>query len=72
MCYLLKRMGFIVDNYPAESPEFIKERTLLFNMWVVLKGYKLSEGGISIINLLTFLLAIQGINYESSKSKIQK
>ena len=70
MSEVLRRMGFIRNDENVKSPDFIQERTLLFDMWVVLRGKEKEEIGSR--NLLTFLLAIIGINTEIIEEEMLK
>ena len=66
MCEVMDRMGFIKSAQKLDSPNFIQERTLMFDMWLVLKGDKLN--GVTKKNLLVFLFAIIGLNFQISKT----
>ena len=61
----MERMGFIKCSQKLESPNFIQERTLMFDMWLVLKGDKFK--GVTKRNLLVFLFAIVGLNFQIAK-----
>ena len=58
-------MGFIKTSQKLDSPNFIQERTLMFDMWLVLKGDKLD--GVTKRNLLVFLFAIVGLQFQIAK-----
>lgn len=62
MCEIMERMGFIKSSQKLDSPNFIHERTLMFDLWLVLKGDKFN--GVTKRNLLVFLFAIVGLNFQ--------
>lgn len=75
MCEFLKVLKFVRKCEDANNPYFIHERTLLYDMWVVLKGDKYN--GVNERNLLVILLAILGLNfpippYMQSEQAVQK
>ena len=57
----MQKLGFIKNIEELDQPNFIQERTLLFDMWLVLKGDK--YGGVTKRNLLVFLFAILGLKF---------
>jgi hypothetical protein len=59
---ILHKLGYIVDASRIDSSQYIQEKTLLMDMWVVLKGDE--HHGVSKRNLLVFLLAIFGMKFE--------
>ena len=65
MCEVMEKMGFIKSSQKLDSPNFIQERTLMFDMWLVLKGDKFN--GVTKRNLLVFLFAIVGLNFQIAK-----
>jgi len=62
MCEFLRRLHFIKDIQDNASSHFIHQKSLLQILWAVLRGDK--YGGVSSRNLLVFLLAIMGLNFE--------
>jgi hypothetical protein len=60
-------MGFISFMEKVESINFVAERSLLNDIWVMFQGPQ--NGGISFRNLLFFLLAVSGLEIELPKMK---
>ena len=60
MCNFLKALRFLRNNEDTKNPYFVHERTLTYDMWVVLRGDKYN--GVNERNLLVMLLAIMGLN----------
>ena len=67
ICRILEKTGFIKDLVSLDSPNFIQERTLLFDMWLVLRGDK--HNGVTKRNLLVFLFAILGLKFQIQKEE---
>ena len=61
MSEFLKLLRFVSTCEDVNNPYFIHERTLLYDMWVLLKGDKFK--GINERNLLVMLLAVLGLNF---------
>ena len=53
-----------------DSTKMRQMRTLLFDMWLVLKGE--AVGGTSKRNLLVFLFAILGLKFQIQKEKVRE
>ena len=49
---------------------YMQERTLLFDMWLVLQGNK--SNGVTKRNVLVFLFAILGLKFEIQKEEKTK
>lgn len=64
----LKKLCFLKDSESVDLPHFTPERSLLYDLWYTLFADK--YGGIHRRNLLVFLLAVLGLNYQITK--IQK
>lgn len=62
MCEFLRRLHFVKDVQDNASSHFIHQKSLLQILWAVLRGDKF--GGVSSRNLLVFLLAIMGLDFE--------
>lgn len=69
---LLKNLGFLSMKENLESVHFNQERTLLYDLWIILRGDQYN--GVSKRNLCMFLLSVQGLywnienlHYESGK-----
>lgn len=58
-------MGFVSFSEKVESHNFVKERTLVNDVWIVLRGS--SNAGVSYRNLLLFIFAIMGIDIDLPK-----
>lgn len=67
MSEILRLMGFISFTEKVESHNFVKERTLVNDVWIVLAGS--TNGGVSYRNLLLFIFAIMGINIDLPRFK---
>ena len=65
MCKIMHRTGLIKNIKELDQPNFIQERTLLFDMWLVLRGDKYHY--IRKRNFLVFIFAILGIKYKMPK-----
>jgi hypothetical protein len=59
-------MGMISNNKNVDSSNFVLERTLVNDLWVMLKGVE--NNGVSYRNLIFFVMAIMGIEVEVPKS----
>jgi len=57
---VLSLLNFISTKERVESVNFVIERTLMNEMWIILDGVK--EGSVSTRNLLLFLFAVMGMN----------
>lgn len=67
MSEIFRLMGFVSFTEKVESHNFVKERTLVNDMWIVLEGSR--NGGVSYRNLLLFIFAIMGIDIDLPKFK---
>ncbi len=56
----------ISNNKNVDSSNFVLERTLVNDLWVMLKGVE--NNGVSYRNLIFFVMAIMGIEVEVPKS----
>ena len=61
MCDFLKSLRFLRTNEDVKNQYFVHERTLLYDMWVILRGDQYN--GVNERNLLVMLLAILGLNF---------
>lgn len=61
MCEIMKKVQLIKHTDAISNPKLKQERTLLFDMWLVLKGDHFK--GITKRNLLVFIFAILGLKY---------
>jgi len=67
MCEFLKVLCFVGDDEKktekhGNSFYYSQEKSLLRDMWIILRGDQ--YGGVNERNLLVFLLAIMGLNFE--------
>ena len=62
MTEFMAMLKFNLHSIDPQDKNFVKERTLLHDMWLVLMGDH--YGGINERNLLQFLLAIVGFNFD--------
>lgn len=61
MCVIMQKTGLVKSVEKLFHQHYIQERTLLFDMWIVLRGDQ--GNGITKKNLLIFMLAILGIKF---------
>ena len=64
----LKKLSFLKDADKVDLPQFTPERILLYDLWYTMYADKFK--GVHRRNLLVFLLAVMGLNYQITK--IQK
>lgn len=62
MCEFMKMLKFVIHAEDTKNEYFLRERTLLYDMWLVLRGEEYS--GVNERNLLLFLLGILELNFD--------
>ncbi|KAL4427030.1 hypothetical protein ABPG74_000985 [Tetrahymena malaccensis] len=67
MSEILRLMGFISFTEKVESHNFVKERALVNDVWIVLQGAE--NGGVSYRNLLLFIFSIMGLDVDLPRFK---
>jgi len=61
-------MGFVSYSEKIESHNFVKERTLVNDVWLMLDG--ITNAGVSYRNLLLFIFGFMGIDIDLPRFKI--
>lgn len=59
-------MNFISSKEKVDSVNFVTERGLMNDVWVILEGP--NNEGVSARNFLSLLLAIMGLNFDLPKT----
>ena len=67
MSEVLRLMGFVSFSEKIESHNFVKERTLVNDVWLMLDG--IANAGVSYRNLLLFIFGLMGIDIDLPRFK---